>query len=789
MNVELPLRCIHFMGGNAVCADFMAVVQSARAISEFRYTSVLDTESEKIIRSALDKISYEPCLPVGGMEEQVLAQRHYRMAANLKKKESFPAKSVAFLMMLARSYQATYGRYYRMKPMSEKLEEDWRQLQEKARQNGDEEVRRACSMVLRGRKNLKATKRGHVPETISDFYLRAHYVLHRANGTRIRMVAIHNVHGVNTSLVGMPSEAFGSPVKLRDWLHENITGASWDGGQSELTALHEDMGHTMAFKDITEVPMRGYHAKSKIWFFEDMAIAEDGEFLPDPKTGIFWVKRNGAVQGYSFARNSDGRALDRENDVFRQGVPHMHPEVKDATESVRTLFKEVLEKLPESVGRLEAFMALGMIFANAAGPEIFKEWSCYPGLWVFGSQGEGKSALVRWLIRIWGFSKDKGQPLPADDQRTTLTLAALSGALGQYSEMPLWLDEYQPGTPSWVRAILKNSYDRAEGAKKDFGSSPREYLASLIVSGVATSSEPQAKSRFAHILVSSKKRTSDYYQWFQTNSREFYRLGRFVLRNRAQFVESLLTAMKVWEQSASLQGVDDRARMVHGVAYAGFHAACEVFDVSVDLKAYWNELVEHCKRSATEVKEQGILDLFFRELLDAYDAGVFGRSRLDLARYFQIIEDKLLRAEISPHQLKAGAEQSFKAWKSYLLYFKLGPIFDMLQAHKRRGGKDLPFTKSDLLSQMKTQGYWHPHKHASGHRQKFGGKSTQACWCIRVDLHELGYTAISDTEFDESFIQDHEQNTQHTAETWADPRKGDLFAIIDLLLSKKDEEG
>jgi len=35
--------------------------------------------------------------------------------------------------------------------------------------------------------------------------------------------------------------------------------------------------------------------------------------------------------------------------------------------------------------------------------------------------------LARWLIRIWGFTKGKGLPLPAEDQRTTFTLAALGG--------------------------------------------------------------------------------------------------------------------------------------------------------------------------------------------------------------------------------------------------------------------------------------------------------------------------------------------------------------------------
>jgi len=286
--------------------EFLSVVQSARSIGEFRHASFFDTETEKIIRTALDSISYEPCLPIGGAEEQILAQRLFRMAARLKQKDWFKSKAAGFLALLARAYQATAGRYYRMKPLSEKQEDFWLQLQEESRRRGDEEAKRACTLVLRGRKNLKATKRGHIPETISDFYMRPLFVLRRANGTRTRVVTIHTVHGVNTPPIEIPWEEFGSPVKIRDCFNRNITGASWDGGQSELTALHEDFAHALAFKDVIEVPVRGYHAKSKIWFFEDIAIAEEGEFLPDPKTNIFWIKRGKDIEAYSFARNPDG---------------------------------------------------------------------------------------------------------------------------------------------------------------------------------------------------------------------------------------------------------------------------------------------------------------------------------------------------------------------------------------------------------------------------------------------------------------------------------------------------
>jgi hypothetical protein len=253
-------------------------------------------------------------------------------------------------------------------------------------------------------------------------------------------------------------------------------------------------------------------------------------------------------------------------------------------------------------------------------------------------------------------------------------------------------------------------------------------------------------------------------------------------------VESVLSAMRVWVNSTAMQGVDDRARMVHGLAYAGFHAACEVFNVPVEPKTYWTWLVDHCKRSAAEIQENVSVDLFWRELLNALESGAFGHTVKERRQYFQAIEDRKAKSPVSEHQTQAGAEQSFKAWKSYFLYFRAGSVIELLRIFKRRSGGDLPISHSDLLNQMKTRSYWHPWKHSSGHRQKFGGKSNKSCWCIRVDLHPLGLILISDAEFDESFVQDAEQNTNFTADNWVDPRKGDLFALIESLQSKRDEE-
>jgi hypothetical protein len=765
-------------------AEFLKVIHAALPVMELWQAGFFDSEEERIIKNGLERISYEPRLPIGGDDEQVMCRRLHRLAMQLKTSEWFPVKLVGLLHFVAQAYQSTAGRYYILKPLSDKLKEDWKKQLEIARTRNDDRAKRACEIILRGKKSLGHD--GHIPEPVSDFHMKAHYVLHRVNGTRLRKVTLHNVHGVNTGLTSMPSEAFGSPVKLRDWLLDNITGASWNGGQNELSGLHEDMGHEVAFKDVLEVPLRGYHEQSKMWFFEDIAFSEDGEFRPDPKTGIFWVRRNKMTQGYSFARDASGRPRDREDEVFRQGVPLMHPEKASTDSEDREFFKEVVQKLQDTLRDQDACMALGMVLGCAAGPEIYKEFSACMGLWVHGAQGEGKSSLVRWLLRIWGFNKEKGLPLPADE-RGTLTPAALAGALGQYGELLLWLDEYQPTAPGWVRAILKNCYDRMEGGKKDFGASPREFLASVIVSGIATSNETQTKGRFAHIQVSAKNRRANHYQWFQTHSHEFYRIGRFLMRHRKAYAASAVAALHQWVQSPKMAEVDDRTRMVHGMAYAGFHAACEVFNIEMDMKGYWNWLVEHCRASAQEVQEGVSVDLFWREVMNAYASDAFGVTPADRRRIFKVVEDETAPSPVSEHQTKHGAEHGYTAWKSEILYFQPGAVIEMLKIFKRKSGGNFACSQSDLYHQMKERGYFVVPKSSYGIRQKFDGVN-RSCWGARMDQHELGLIRVSDQVFDESLLSGDKQGTFLPRSDWTDPRKGDLFALIESLKSKKDEE-
>ena len=259
------------------------------------------------------------------------------------------------------------------------------------------------------------------------------------------------------------------------------------------------------------------------------------------------------------------------------------------------------------------------------------------------------------------------------------------------------------------------------------------------------------------------------------------------MEHRKQYAATAVAQLNSWVNSDAMKPVDDRARMVHGLAYAGFIAACEVFNAEFDLAGYTDWLREHCKQSAAEVQESVSVDLFWRELLNALESDAFGETSADRRRIFNARIDEHAVSPVSAVQTKWGVDRPFTEWKSYLLYFQPGPVIEMLRKEKRKTGRDLPLQQSDLRNQMKVMGYWvEPDEKTGRHKQRFGGVN-KSCWCIRVDAHELGLVRVSDPDFEVSLRVEGQQEIFVTGDKWMDPRKGDLFGLIESILSQKDD--
>lgn len=754
---------------------FRKVLQDAVPAYELTQPGLFETEELRAIRNLLARLSRVPMLLQGGSETKSIAGKLQRLVKKLTHDRGrIGSDKMKWAMLnVAREYRELDGRYYILKPLSDKAIAAWAVELHNAGERDDVEMKRACEVMLKGK-----------PTFITDFVIEPKYHLRKSNGKSIRLISIISVHcdpgtgqPKESGLVELDSESFAQPSKFRTWLLE-VGGFAWKAGERELNDLQFDMNTSLAFKEVTEVPIRGYHSDTKLWFYGDVAMADSvGEILPD-EDKIFWYEGLGYKLG----------TRDQEGQEFCQKDPELHPKMNakdhlphvDGVDPVVNLFEEASIKMFETLGSEEGFLAIGMFLSYPAAPEIFRRFSGFPGLWLHGATGHGKSSVARWGLRFSGFSHiEKGVPLPD----TSEVGASIAGQ--QYSNVPIWLEEFQPNSRPGMIEKLKNFYGRESGLKKRVDMDNRKILTAPIVSGIATSTDAQLKNRYVHIHVARQKRQADHFWWFEENSPKFFFVGRAIMRDRAKYAKLVLENLKEWFEDPLLASTDSRVKTAYGVGYAAFCAACQLFDSRLKgaLPKLKQWMLKNVAEAVIEVKRQVNINAFWNDVLEALQAGALGETTTDLLRIFAYRETK------AAHPPTIGendaSQQTQYAWKTTRIYFKPDLLIGLLRAYKRKSGKDLELDRGDLRSQMKTLSYW-------GGDEKtmrfmgIGGqmnRTAERCWCINLDFHELGYVYVLDEEFRKSlFTEGDEAQQRWLPQTdWLDPRRGDLFALIDAI--------
>jgi hypothetical protein len=170
-----------------------------------------------------------------------------------------------------------------------------------------------------------------------------------------------------------------------------------------MNKLQLDVSQESAWRRVQQVISCGWHpigghlddlateALRGLWFFGDCAFGSRGELLQSDEFGIYWHEGVGYMLG-------DPRGCAREAKFF-QGKPMLHPEdqIQQAPlelpeafsyskeeEWVRDFFQEISWRLDEALGGGEGRLMLGSFLSYAAGPEVYAQYDCFPGLWVHG---------------------------------------------------------------------------------------------------------------------------------------------------------------------------------------------------------------------------------------------------------------------------------------------------------------------------------------------------------------------------------------------------------------------
>ena len=770
----------------AIAAAFKGVIDSAGPREELH--KEFEPKVRRFIEAQVKRLSYEELMRYGGDREKYFVDRLSEVA----RIDDGEFEDHGLAVELAQAYRLTQGASYVM-----------RNVQAARANHGSALVRKWKKRAKRYRE-----QRHHLlgwfyeqlvagePFVVMDFKVEPKYSLIRENRgeiEHIRMVKLLNGRGELTTLVQLAAEDLAEPRAFRKWCLKNgnyTFGVGGGAGITELNQLQLDMNSKLFDRTVVEQCEYGWRevkrspeergeaankrVRSGLWFFCDAVCTPAGEWLKPNANGIVeWNGEKFRLGETSYDQQPFGISalpamrVDQSYSriSFQTSAGTFSGEGKSPEEIVRALFSELYARLVETIGSEVAGFVLGMMCAYAAAPEIFGERNEFPGLWIHGAPGSGKSSLAGWLMEIWGFREMK----PLILKGTVSTAVGLNIALSQLSNLPLWGDEFRIGEVALDKqAILHNSFNRGRGVKwSGPGMERRAPRTSFVVSGETTTTDAATRGRFAHVLIAANLRKKNHMEWFQKTASAFSLIGRYLLENRREFAEMQLRVLDSWMEDRSFALPEERQRFVYGVAYTGFLATVNLLEshTADEVGKVKQATIDAAMRGVEDVASDIAVNQFWQDVSTLYQTGEMERN------WVRFSKREVAHPPNAPRQ---------GHWQEVMMHLQPDPVISAINRMRAQGRGARGLEKKDLVAQMSSEAYWVKDK--SKRRCRFGkGSASIYCWCIRLDSHPLGYQLVSDEEW--GIYQDQPEAQKARS---GDPRLGELYSLMDLF---SDGEG
>ena len=424
----------------------------------------------------------------------------------------------------------------------------------------------------------------------------------------------------------------------------------------------------------------------------------------------------------------------------------------------------------QTIGGLEGFLAIGAVLSYGMAGDLFRKNGNFPCLWVHGETKQGKTTLVSWLMEMWGFSNMSS----GIGMGKSSTAVGIQIVLEQFSNLPIWLDEFRANElDDAKRSTVHSAFNREPSTKHATDGRMRKVRTSLIVSGESTAADPATRSRYAHVQVSANRRKGDFFAAVQQFRKFLFHLGREVLTRRPEFVERMNARLEEWDGQAELKNEDARSRIVHGAGYAGFCAMSDLLGgafAESKIEEFRKFLLLHSKTSVEQGREQVNVQKFLQDTLTAVRLGVFGHTVAEIKRFFGVVGEE---RDWPPD---ATREQGF--WTSYRVYLEPNGIIAKMKEHLGKQREEMVLSRSDLRDQMASKPWWHEINSKKPKWRFEGGKLT--AWVIDLDqCPELGYRPVSDEALAEARRAENGMALAH--DKFIDPRKGEFYALVERL--------
>ena len=350
------------------------------------------------------------------------------------------------------------------------------------------------------------------------------------------------------------------------------------------------------------------------------------------------------------------------------------------------------------IGGYDAWMGIGIFAAAAFAPEMLREKGGQPGLFLHGNLSEGKTTVMRLMMRLQGFRHLDGLSIEPT------TEVAMARALSHYSCLFVWFDEFReknlrerPGKLT----IIRDAFNRG-GAAKGYANDPRKTRivrpnTTAIVTGESSSSDSATRSRFALIHISRMRygaNSKESLARAQKDSPHYFRIWRHIMVNRAAFAKRGMEILRTKMEEYKDRIPNERIRFVHIAALAGFTALGE------SLQACWSgaehqikleqEIVAIGIKALADVVEETFLQAFWRHVIS-------GIQNIEIKKTFfktrVVVKEEKSYRQVTEAEIKSGVGIE-------VCYLNFHPIYDSYAMYIRKQGLTPPLSAKDLRSSM-----------------------------------------------------------------------------------------
>lgn len=711
-------------------SDFRKVIRDAQRLHQDLH--LFPTEAQRILHAKLSRLNHEALCPHGDgklLNQAAKIDRAKPLKITVKKDSAVEIQPKS----MAQAMRACIGRYYTLTPATNNADglSDILEHREAAKAVKDWNTVAFCDQLMVG-----------WPKPISNFVLSCDFKLISSDGRIEYLVQLSNVHKERTTRhVRLNTSATSKLAEFRKFCNETAgCTCTWAGGEKDLQNLMMDVQAHAAFREIVEVPAYGWMEEQKLWKFADRAFTADGRTVLPDKNLVFWH------EGIGYQTDFNERELG--SGFEPAGAPVLGEfDMQKAVDS----FLLLSQHLHDALGGYEGWIALGATLAYAVHPELFAEKKGAPGLWMTGPKSSGKSTILEWLVKIFGFS---GQRFTLAENTTGNFLARY---LSKFPCLPAWADEFDDTiTNQNVKDMLKNAFDRIAIGKATYDNSHRTRAirpgTTPFVSGENGVRNPAIRSRYIQLTVMGNRAIGDARERLRIMNKaasDFRNLGHFLMLHRQSFKDELFSFLNTWESNENVRKhiSNQRDIWVTGVPIAGWYAAARMLanhakdkkpfgDLSRQQGAFESAAIRLGSEAHLETAETSYVSQFWIDLISMVQAQTVA-PRFFTVQYCTIDNDNRIcerreaRPTLDPDNFRPICFVAFNV--AYMAY--------AIETRKMTG---LPpkLSKNDLFREFKREVYWvKPKAGATSHQLTFGrGEASvrQTCWAFDLATHPYG---------------------------------------------------